>query len=367
MVKSYKFKIKVSRAVEYKLEQTLKLCRELYNSALQERRDAWEINRVSVNYHTQRAQLPEIKLIRPEIRGVYSQILQDVLRRISKTFDAFFRRIQCGEKAGYPRFKSENRYVSFSYVQSGFKLVGNRLVLSKIGTVKLHLSRQIKGTIKNCTLKREVFGWFVIFAVENEPEKLPHCDKAVGIDIGLENFATYTGDKEPTPNPRFFERLQKKLRVKQRIVARRKKGSNRRRKAVIALRKVYEKIRNCRDDFSHKLSTEIVREHGLIAVENLNIKGLARGFLAKQILDASWSTFLYKLQYKAENAGRNFQKVDARNTSQTCICGTAVRKKLSIRWHRCPNCGLSAHRDSVSAQVILSRVGLNPSGANVTQ
>ncbi len=365
-MKSYKFKIKTSKSVESKFEQTLNLCRELYNSALQERRDAWKLSRISINYHIQRAQLPDIKKNRPEIEEIYSQILQDVLRRVSKTFDAYFRRISLGEKAGYPRFKGKNFFDSFTYVQSGFKIIGNKLTLSKIGSMRVHLSREIVGRVKTCTIKREASGWFVIFAVEDEPVRLPHSDIAIGIDVGIENYATYT-EGEPTPNPRFFESLQNKLRVAQRTVSRRKKGSQRRRKAVLKLRKIHQKIKDCRSDFQHKLSTRIVNNYGAIAVEDLNIKRMSRGILSKQILDASWSSFLYKIEYKAENAGRDFWRVDPNGTSQTCTCGETVKKKLSVRWHHCPSCGLSAHRDSVSAQVILNRAGLNPSGVNVNR
>lgn len=365
-MKSYKFKIKTSKTVQNKFEQTLNLCRELYNSAVQERRDAWKLNHISINYHIQRAQLPAIKEIRPEIEEIYSQILQDVLRRVSKTFDAYFRRISRNEKAGYPRFKGKNFFDSFTYVQSGFKLIGNKLRLSKIGSMRIRLSREIVGTIKTCTIKREVSGWFVIFTVEDEPVRLPSSNKAIGIDVGLENYATYTEGK-PTPNPRFFETLQTVVRVAQRKVSRRKKGGHRRRQAVLHLRKVHQKIKDCRNDFQHKISTKIVNNYGTIAVEDLNIKGLAGGFLAKQVLDAGWSSFLHKIEYKAANAGRDFWKVNPNGTSQTCTCGATVKKKLSVRWHHCPSCGLSAHRDSVSAQVILNRVGLNPSGANVNR
>lgn len=365
-MKSYKFKIKVSKSAKQKFEQTLNLCRELYNSALQERRDAWKLNRISINYHIQRAQLPDIKLIRPEFDDIYSQILQDVLRRVSKSFDAYFRRVSRGEKAGYPRFKGKNFFDSFTYVQSGFKLIGDKLHLSKIGNIKLRLSRKIAGNIKTCTIKREVSGWFVIFAVEDEPVRLPYSDKAIGIDVGLENFATYT-EGEPTPNPRFFETLQSKLRVANRKVSRRKKGSAGRREAVLQLRKIHQKIKDCRNDFQHKLSTQIVSNYGTIAVEDLNVKGLAGGFLAKQVLDAAWSSFLHKIEYKAENAGRDFWKVNACGTSQTCTCGATVKKDLSVRWHHCPSCNLSAHRDSVSASVILQRAGHRPSGANVNR
>lgn len=365
-IKAYKFRISnPSKIVQANLEQTLNLCRDIYNAALQERRDAYKINRTSINYYDQANQLSEIKTTNPEYKEIHSQVLQDVLKRLDKTFKAFYARAKKGQ-AGFPRFKGASRFDSFCFPQSGFSLTGNKLTLSKIGTVKLKLSRKIQGKIKTLTIKRECGRWFAIFTVETKTEPLPHSDKAIGIDVGLENYATYT-EGEPTPNPRFFETLQSKLRVAQRKVSRRKKGSHRRRKAILALRKIHQKIKDCRNDFQHKLSTKIVSEYGTIAVEDLNILGMSRGILSKQILDASWASFLFKLQFKAENAGRIFRRVNPNGTSQTCICGAKVKKKLSVRRHHCLECGLSAHRDSVSASVILSRAGHSPSGANVNR
>lgn len=135
----------------------------------------------------------------------------------------------------------------------------------------------------------------------------------------------------------------------------RKKGSNQRRKAVNQLRKVHQKIKNQRSDFAHKVSTHLVKEYDLIAIEKLNILGMSKGILAKQIHDAAWSSFFQKLKYKAENAGRELKEVNPNGTSQTCICGETVKKNLSVRHHRCLSCGHSEHRDIVSAKVILKR------------
>jgi putative transposase len=148
-------------------------------------------------------------------------------------------------------------------------------------------------------------------------------------------------------------------------VARRKKGSSRRRKAVLLLQRANVHVRNQRADFQHKLSRRLVNEYGLIAVEDLNVKGLAGGMLAKSVHDAGWSMFIAMLSYKAESAGRVLVKVDPRGTSQTCLCGQRVAKTLADRWHDCPACGLSASRDHVSAQVLLQRAGNRPSGVNV--
>lgn len=364
-MKAYKFKIKrPNKAIVQRFEQTLSLCRELYNAGLQERRDAWKLNRIGLSYFDQQNQLPEIKLIRDDLTQVYGQVLQDVLKRLDKTFKAFFGRVKRGEKAGYPRFKGQNRYDSFTYPQKGFWLDGNNLTLSKIGTIKLRLSRSMVGKVKTCTIKREVSGWFVIFTVETAKEILPKTDKQIGIDVGIENFATLS-DGTQIENFKYFESSQKKLRVAQRSVARKKKGSNSRKKAVLKLRKIHQKIKNQRADFQHKLSTRLVKEFDLIAIEKLNIKGMSKGILSKQINDVGWNSFFNTLRYKAENAGKKLIEVNPNGTSQTCICGETVKKDLSVRVHQCLRCGYKNHRDIVSAQVIL-KLGLGHNLQDIT-
>lgn len=356
VVRAYKYKIKPSKSAFAKFERWLSLCRELYNAGLQERRDAWKIEVKNISYCEQSKQLPQIKEIREDIKEVNAQVLQNVLKRLDRSFQSFFNRVKKGEKAGYPRFKSESRFNSFTYPQMKgiFKLVGNKLTLSKIGSVRLHLSREIVGKIKTCTIKREVSGWFVIFTVESESIALPKTKKQIGIDVGVENFLTLS-DGTQIENPRFFESLQKKIRVAQRRFSRRQKNSGRKRKAGVQVSKLYKKVENSRNDFQHKVSRSIVNEFDLIAVEKLNITGMSKGIFAKQISDVAWGNFFQKLLYKAESADREVVKVNPNGTSQTCICGERVEKELRIRWHRCSGCGLSCHRDIVSAQVILKR------------
>lgn len=356
VIKSYRYKLRPSKRVAQVFEQTLDVCRELYNAGLQERRDAWKLNKVSINFHQQAIQLPEIKTVREDVDALYSQVPQDALRRLSKAFDAFFRRVKAKQTAGFPRFKSKSRYDSFCHPQSGFKLTGDKLTLAKIGSVRLRLSRAVEGNIKTCTIKREADGWHVIFTAETEAKPLPEVAAQVGIDVGLLSFATLSDGTE-IDNPRFFRAAQAKLRKAQRKVARRKKGSNRRRKAVVLLAKAHNHVRRQRADFHHKITRWLVNNHQVIAVEDLNIKGLASGMIAKSVNDAGWRYFLNMIAYKAEDAGRQFVKVDPRGTSQTCTCGNRTPKTLSRRWHKCDVCGLSANRDHVSAQVILQRAG----------
>jgi putative transposase len=180
---AYKYRLKPSAKVIAIFESWLALLRELYNAAFQERRDTYRINHLSINYNAQANQLPEIKQDRPELALIHSQVIQNALKRIEFAFDNFFRRVKEGHKPGYPRFRSSSRYDSFTYPQSGFSLEGRKLRLSKIGKVKVHLSRPIEGEIKACTIKREADGWYVSFAVE-EPKKglAPAPKESVGVD-----------------------------------------------------------------------------------------------------------------------------------------------------------------------------------------
>jgi len=363
IIKSFKYRLQVSKTINAKLENTLDLCRFLYNSALRERKDAWTINRININRFDQDKQLPEIKQTNPEYKDIHSQVLQDVLKRLDKSFQGFFRRIKANQKAGFPRFKGKNRFDSFCYAQSGFSLSGNKLTLSKIGKVKIKLSREMIGKVKTLTIKQECGKWFAIFTVETAIEPLPKTGESIGIDAGIESFITLS-DGTQVDNWKYYEQSQKKLRVAQRSVSRKKKGSNCRRKAVDRLRKIHQKIKNQRADFQHKLSTHLVKEYDLIAIEKLNILGLSKGILAKQVNDAAWSSFFQKLKSKAEYADRKLIEVNPNYTSQACSqCGNIVKKDLSVRIHHCLVCNLKIGRDYNAAINILN-IGLGQNTEN---
>lgn len=364
MIKVFRYRIYPSKAQVEKLSFQLAVCCELYNAALQERRDAWKIQRKRITWFDQNYQLKEVRRLRPDVATVNAQALENALKRVDLAFKSFFRRVAQGTKAGYPRFRSARRYDSITFRQMGDALIGNTLRVSKIGNVQVKAHRPLVGSVKTLTIKREAGRWFALFTVESESAPLPFSANTIGIDVGLNHFATLSNGAT-IQNPRWFRVAQAKLRCLQRRVTRRKKGSNRRRKAVLLLQRFHNHIRDQRRDFHHKESRKIINQNGLIAVEDLNVKGLASGILAKSVHDAGWSNFLFYLAYKAESAGRVFVKVDPRGTSQTCTCGAEVRKTLAQRWHLCLNCGLSADRDHVSAQVILSRARGEPSGANV--
>ena len=357
-MKAYKYKLKLNRAFASNCAMTLDLCRELYNASLQERRGAYSIRHLSLNYHDQRKQLPEIKLIRPEVAGVHSQVLQDVLRRCDKAFDHFFRRLKKGETPGYPRFKGRDRFNSFCYPQSGFRLEGDKLHLSKIGSCRLRLSRPVEGRIKTCTIKREESGWFVIFAVEpNQSRFIPKTGKKVAVDVGLTHFATLsTGER--IHNPRFYRAAEQKLGEAQRKLSTKKRGSNKRRAAKKIVAQAHRKIANQRQHFFHHTANELLKRYDEIHLEDLQIRQMIRqSHLAKSISDAGWGTFISITAHKAEEAGKQVRKKVAAGTSQTCSrCGhqLEVKLKLSDRVFECPKCGQRMDRDWNSAINILN-------------
>lgn len=355
--KAYKYRLNPTKAQAAKLDAALSHCRELYNAALEERSKAYQMNRKSVSFKAQSEQLPAIKELRPEFEQVYSQVLQDVLHRVDKAFDNFFRRCKRGETPGYPRFRSRDRYDSFTYPQLGFRLDAGKLKLSKIGTVKVKQHRSVQGRIKTCTIKREGDKWYAVLTCEVEPKPLPSNGAAIGIDVGLESFATFSNG-EQIPNPRFFRQEEKELAKAQRKLSATPRRSKERAKRKKIVRRIHSRIRNKRNNFAHQESRKLVNEYGAIFVEDLNVKGLAGGMLAKSVTDAAWSQFLNCLTYKAADAGRVLVKIDPRFTSQDCnACGKREKKSLAVRWHAC-ECGFETHRDHNAALNILA-VGLH--------
>jgi putative transposase len=339
----------------------------LYNAALQERRDAWKKSKKSVKYEEQANGLPEIKKVRYDVARVNAQVLQNVLMRVDSAFDAFFGRIQKGKKkAGYPRFRSSFRYSSFTFPQAkgAFKIIGNRLHLSKIGSVKLHLSRLVEGKMKTCQIKREADGWYAIIVVEEPtPTALSSTNQTVGIDVGIENFATLSTG-ETVANPKYLRASERQLKTSQRAVARKKRGGKSRKKSRQLLAKQHLKVKRQRLDFHHKEARKLVEKFDTVVVEDLNIAGLVKNYhLAKSISDAGWNQFILILTSKAANAGRQVIEVNPSFTSQDCSeCGNRVRKGLGVREHRCIACGFVTHRDHNAAINIKNKAGSPPSG-----
>jgi putative transposase len=245
--KTYKYKLKPTPDHERAMAFVLRRCRELYNAALQERRDAWQKCGVSVNFAMQSAQLPGIKEVRPEYRDINAQVLQDVLHRLDNAFQAFFRRLKAGEKPGYPRFQGKDRFDSFTYPQvgehGGAVLDGGLLSLSKIGRIPIRLHRPLQGTPKTITISREADGWYACISCADVPvQPLPATGQETGIDLGIEAFATLS-DGTRILHPGWYRKAERALKTAQRRVSRRKKGSNRRRKSVTLLAKAHHGCR----------------------------------------------------------------------------------------------------------------------------
>ena len=368
-LRAFKYRLRPTKAQEDVLSQTLILCQRLYNGMLEERRGAYRKAGKSLTAYDQMKSLPEVKAVLPEYAGVYSQVLQDVAKRLDKSFKGFFRRIKAGQKAGYPRFRNRDRYDSFTYPQPSQNSVakdGKHVYLPKIGNVRIRLHRPFAGKIKTLTVKREGAEWYAMLTCEvPRVEPLPSTGSVVGIDLGVNHLAI-TSDGEFVDNPRFLRSTQKRLRVAQRSLSRKKRGSNRRKKAKAAVARLHLKVRRQRDDLHHKVARKLVQEHDLIAHEELNITGLARTRMAKSVLDAGWAGLLDKLTSKAEEAGRQVIGVDPRYTSQDCHkCGHREKHSLSVREFTCKGCGAVLNRDINAALNILARA--LPSVDNVDQ
>ncbi len=266
--KTYKYKLKPTTEQERALDRALMLCRHVYNAAIEERREAWQRCGIFVGYYQQKAELPGIKAGLPEYSEVNSQVLQDVVQRVDRAFQAFFRRARAGETPGYPRFHGRNRYNSFTYPQvgehGGARLDNGFLVLSKIGLVAVRWSRPLEGTPKTVTISREADGWYACFSCADVPmQPLPATGQETGIDLGLEAFAT-TSDGTRIFHPGWYRKAERRLKTAQRRVSRRKKESNRRRKAVKLLAKAHLKVKRQRADFHHKTALALVQQNDTI-------------------------------------------------------------------------------------------------------
>jgi putative transposase len=341
--KTFKYKREPMPAQARQMMWTLARRRELYNAALQERRAAVAKRRVSVSCYDQKAGLPSVKEVRPEYKDIHSQVLQDVILRVDHSFQGFYRRVKAGEQAGYPRFQGANRYHALTCPQfeNGARIDNGRLILSKIGRIKVRWSRPVEGTIKTATVSLEPDGWYVCFSRADVPcEPLPITNQETGIDVGLKALLT-TSPGLSVANPRWLRKMERKLKWRQRRVSRRTKGSH-------------------RLDCHHKEAVKLVRANDALYDEDLPARNLVRiHHLAKSICYAGWSQFLSILSVKAVWAERAVIAVPPAYSTQDCSgCGERVPKSLSVRTHICPNpkCGPILDRDE-NAALNIKRTG----------
>ncbi len=357
MKTAYKFRLYPAKEQEEKLLWTLDKCRYVYNFLLSELQQQKIIDKAQLQ-----GMIVDLKRIEPELQDVHSKVLQYENYRLFSNLRSLSQIKKNGRKVGGLRFKGKNWFKTFTYNQSGFAILQNRtrydkLWLSKIGEIPFIMHRNIKGKIKQITIKHYSSGkWYASIIAETKDE-IPETQNTnkIGIDLGTMNYI-YDSDDNHFDNPRHLDKSLKKLRKEQRRLSIKKKGYNNRQKQKIRVARIHEKIVNQRDDFLHKLSKHYVKNYGFIAVEDLQIKNMVRNrHLAKSISDASWSKFNQMLCYKAERAGCTVVKVEPRGTTQRCSnCGTEVHKELWNRIHKC-KCGLEIDRDYNSAMNILKR------------
>ena len=350
------------------MKEWLKLHCELYNAALEERREVWRMNRKSTGYYDQQNQLPEVKAIRPELIPLGSHALQGTLRKLDRSFNAFFRRVKAGEKPGYPRFKSWRRYPGWTYPDySGWKYIpdangrNGKLRITNLGHVRARGGSRTQGEPQTCTIMHKRGKWYASIVINRTPERTSGAD-AIGMDLGCEKFAAFSSGKR-IENPRHLNKSLVDIKQAQKSLSRKRNlKSNRRRRAVAKVARLHAKVTNQRKDFLHKESAKLVDKFSVIVTEKLNVKGMSasggkrKAGLNRSLRDTGMSTFLTMLKYKAEEAGAWVVEVPTQKVkpSQTCPeCWVQKKKELSERLHKCDNCGYTEDRDVAAAQVML--------------
>jgi putative transposase len=371
---TYEFKLRPTSSQAALLEEWLETHRRVYNYALAERKDWYQSRSCRVNacslkqeyiipadaprptFASQCKSLTAARKDNEYLKRVNAQSLQQTLRRLEKAFVSMWE-----QNHGFPRFKKPGRMRSFSFPQLGQNPISNGYVkLPVIGTVKMRQSRNLPdgGVVKQARVVRRVSGWYVMLSVQWEvsvPQPMPHGE-SVGVDVGLTNFIA-TSDGLLVKRPRFFVDVERKLKLLQQRVKRKRIGSNNWKKAQKKVASLHEYVANCRKDWHRKLSYQICDNVGMVFVEDLNLVGLSRGMLGKHCLDAGFGQFCNILEQTCLKRDVYFQKVDSRKTSQICpSCGVETGKKeLSERTHTCSDCGYTTDRDVAAAQVVLRR------------
>jgi putative transposase len=370
---AYQYRLRPNSSQIALMGEWLELLRRQYNYRLGERFNWYEQNRCDVNacplichlpelkdnpdFYSQKRDLVNSKALFPEYKAIHSQVLQDCVERVKKTFDRWLKGDCNGKKSGKPRFKGLGRYRSLTFPQMKQDCIQGKFInLPKIGLVKLIQHRSLPNgfKIKTATVTRKVDGWYVTLSLEDTsipvltPEA-PNLDNTIGVDMGLKAFLVDDSGKDE-PIPQHYRKAEKHLKRLHRSLSRKKKGSNRRKQAVQRVAKAHLKVSNQRKDFHYKTAKKLLSQGKHIAHEKLNIKGIARTRLAKSTHDAGWGQFLSILSIKAERAGLLAIAVNPNGTSQNCSgCGTKVPKTLSDRLHTCSECGLTLERDHNAA------------------
>ena len=369
MIVTYRYRLLPAKRQHRALEQILESQRQLYNAALEERIGAYRKAGVTRTLFDQYKALTEWRRSDPEASALPVSLQRATLKRLDEAYKGFFRRVAKGGKPGFPRFRGKGWFRSFGLCGfSGITLKGGRLRFKGMpGGLRVHMHRELPAdaSLRSCTFKRETNGWTVSFAVEVAPDSPRRSHRAVGVDLGISTFAALS-DGGSIPSLKAARKAERRLRVAQRALSRKQRGSLGRREARTVVARCHAAVVRQRTEHLHQASARLVCDYDAIVVEKLHVKGLAAGTLAKDIHDASWARFISMLTYKAEKAGARLIEVDPRNTSQDCSgCGMRIPKGLGDRRHDCPHCGLSIDRDLNAARNILNRAGVGPGLHNV--
>ena len=375
MHRTYEYRCLPTGRQSRALDELLELTRQLYNAALQERRDAYQKTGKSISYFDQCKALTQIRKDDPTWAAISLQIGRGALQRVHLAFQSFFRRVrEKASRVGYPRFKSKDRHrtlhlgpnyhVTHMIGQDGQPNGWAILQFKGLpGKVRVWLHRPIPADAeqKATRLVKDAKGWKLQIVLAFPDVPLHEPTVAVGIDVGVEKFLT-TSDGDQIPNPRLLEKKFKVLRREQRSLARKKRGSGNRARQKQVVARLHEQVRHARADFHWKTAAWLVTQGKTLVVEDLNIRGLARGRLSRQIHDVGWGDFLRRLACKAESAGLPMVKVNPAYTSQDWSgCGERVPKPLRVRVHDCPYCGRTLDRDQ-NAAMNIRRAGDGPLG-----
>lgn len=359
MYRTYTLRLRPNVAQRRAFEYILADSCETYNAALQERKEAWKLERKSIGLYDQFAQLTELRHEDPRFAVIAVDIQRDPLRRLDRAFRAFFRRCKGGDKPGFPRFRSCSRYDSFLF---NLPIVAdNHIRVPNVGLFRFKSSQNVIGVPRTALIKRVGTKWYIRLTCDigTVPDKQT-VSSAIGVDVGLNKFLTLS-DSHSIPNPRWGNKHASRVAAANRSLARKVKRSKNRRRAKEILRRTHQRATDARRNFTHHVSKWLVSRYELIAFEKLHIRGMACGNLAKSIFDAAWGELLWQISYKAESAGRWAVPVNPRGTSIRCSgCGAAIKKTLADRRHIC-GCGLNLDRDHNAAINIL-RLGMSLAG-----
>jgi putative transposase len=379
------YRIKPSTEQVVIMDDWLELLRRHFNYALGQRFD-WlrrtrcQIDRCSLvsepignipdkfpGYNFQAGELKQTKELFPAYKELHAEVQQQNLKRLDKAWDRWMKPDKSGKRAGRPRFKKKGEMRSFTFPRINCPKAGvNKiekgiLTLSKIGSMPVIMHRPFPDEfeLKTATIVKKADGWYVAISLEDDsvpsPKPVDEIKNAVGVDLGLKTFLV-TSEGETVEVQQHYRKTQKHLARQQKRLSRKETGSINAQAQKEKISRIHQRISRKRDIFHYNVAHQLVKNYDLIAVEDLNIKGLAKTRLAKSIYDVAWGKFLTILEAVALRSGVHFVKVSPHNTTVNCSrCGTKVPKTLSVRLHECPKCNLEMDRDENAAINVLNK------------